>query len=98
MNNVPVLKIASVIKDLGDNLFHKKIEKIPSTATILNIIEGKHAATLVRAILKSTHVNLAWDATSFKGFHVNEVHVWTALRVCVLDVRLRLMVQLQKII
>ena len=24
MNNVPVLEIASVIKDLGDNLFHKK--------------------------------------------------------------------------
>ena len=46
MNNVPVLKIASVIKDLGDNLFHKKVEKNPSTATILNIIEEKHAATL----------------------------------------------------
>ena len=41
----------------------------------------------VDSILKSTRVNLAWDATSLKGHHINEGHVWTDVGACVLDVR-----------
>ena len=90
MSQVPLQKIPTVIKDIGEVLFKKSVSDLPSVATIRNVIEERRAIMLIQAvdsILKSTRVNLAWDATSLKGHHINEGHVWTDERACVLDVR-----------
>ena len=41
----------------------------------------------VDSISKSTRFILALDATSSKGHHINDVHVWTDAGPCLLNVR-----------
>ena len=68
--------IAGVIKTIrGKYLSHTPCVSI--VINMISVMKVLSSVQAIKAILECKHVNLAWDATSLNGKHINEVHVST---------------------
>jgi len=86
--HVPSNNISDVIRYISQMIFKVKLERLPSSYALKSMISEMRTlstAQAVEAILKSSFVNIAWDATTVKTKHINEVHVNTDIGHYVLD-------------
>jgi len=87
---VPQQHISDVINKIAQLLFNQEISPLPSFGTINNMVSEMRYLSKVQAvdaILESSFVNIAWDATSIKTKHLNEIHVNTSSGSYFLDVK-----------
>ena len=78
---VPIHSVSTVIKEIGKHLFAQDISPLPSASTVCGMISEMGVLAAVQAVdamLNSPYVNIAWDATTLNGAHINEIHVNTA--------------------
>lgn len=77
---VPVGHISSVISSCVRLVCGKDLTPMPHASTVINMIGEMKIHSMcqaVEAILDSDYVNIAWDATTIKTDHINEIHVNT---------------------
>jgi len=72
--------VSNVIEGVARSLCNSELSHTKCTSTIRKMISEKNVTSSIHAIeakLISGKVNLAWEATSLNGKHINEVHVST---------------------
>ena len=77
---VPLHSVSTVIKEVSKILFDKDVAPLPCTSAICNMVTEMGVLSAIQgvdAMLRSTFVNIAWDATTLNGTHLNEVHANT---------------------
>ena len=77
---VPIGSISSVISSCVKLVTNQQPTQMPCTSTIANMIAEMKVLSMCKAVdamLKSDYVNIAWDATTIKTDHINEIHVNT---------------------
>ncbi len=87
--NVSQQNASSIVQFIVQEMTGKRVPKVPKRSTVQNIArEGSILANIQtgQIMSESSNVTLAWDATTKKGLHVNEIHVITPFGSFVLDV------------
>ncbi len=87
--NVSQQNASSIVQFIVQEMTGKRVPKVPKRSTVQNIArEGGILANIQtgQIMSESSNVTIAWDATTKKGLHVNEIHVITPYGSFVLDV------------
>ena len=78
---VPLHSISTVIRQIGKTLFDHDLGPLPCPSSVCSMVSEMGVLASVQAVeamLLGSYVNIAWDATTLNGVHINEVHVNTA--------------------
>ena len=73
---MPMENVSDVIAGVIKTFYGKDLSHTPCVSTVINMISEMKVLSSVqaiKAILESKCVNLAWDATSLNGKHIDEV-------------------------
>ena len=77
---VPVGHISSVISACVKLMCNKELSPMPHQSTVINMIAEMKILSMCQAtesMLKSNYVNIAWDATTIKTDHIDQIHINT---------------------
>ena len=75
-----IRSVSEVIKIVGKYMFGCDLKPLPCASTVQNMVSEMKTCALKKAVegmINSEFINLAFDATSIKDGHVNEIHVNT---------------------
>ena len=80
-SQVPVEKVGELINSIIHEITGRQLEQVPSRSTVCRIAREMSVISSLQvgeALQSSEAATLSWDATTFDGTHINEVHVTTS--------------------